>query len=227
LERLQVFRIYKQTKRQVEASPVTNEELSAVTGSSAPDYEQLLQAVLETPTGKAHATQYHRNVEALLTAIFYPSLVMPKSEHEIHDGRKRVDIRYTNNAQDGFFRWLRQHQVPCKYVFVECKNYGADVANPELDQLASRFSQLRGQVGILACRSFEKKDVFLKRCRDTALDHRGYVIAVDDEDLTQLVRDVQAALLPLEDEEEKDDDQPAGKASDYPLLHERFSGLMD
>ncbi len=137
-------------------------------------------------------------MEALLTALFYPALSDPKIEDPIHEGRKRIDITYTNTARQGFFRWLRLHSIPCTYIAVECKNYWGDPANPELDQISSRFSPLRGQVGILVCRSFKNRDLFIKRCRDTALDHRGFVLPLDDADLRALVDEARAELDPIQ-----------------------------
>jgi hypothetical protein len=122
-----------------------------------------------------------------------------------------------NTATDGFFAWLIRHMVPCKYVFVECKNYGTEVGNPDLDQLPSRSSPLRGNVGIPTCRSFKNKDLFLKRCRDTALDHRGNFLVLDDQDLKELVRDINLALSP--------EAPPGVAAEDFPLLQKRFDEL--
>jgi len=107
-------------------------------------------------------------------------------QHEIHGGRKRIDITYTNLAVEGFFKWVAQH-YPAPHIFVECKNYGKEVGNPELDQLSGRFSPSRGRVGLLVCRSFSNKKHFLKSCHDTARDDRGFVIALDDSDLKELV----------------------------------------
>lgn len=94
--------------------------------------------------------------------------------------------------------------------FGSIKNYGRDLGNPELDQLSGRFSPSRGQVGLLACRDFVDKKLFIQRCRDTAVDQRGYVIALDDGDLSALV-----------DARRADD-----YATQFQLLQDRFQRLV-
>jgi hypothetical protein len=227
LIRPDVYANYRQIKRDSAPPPISHEELSEVSNAPLPDYEKLLDDVLQTPTGKESAGDYHRRIEGLLTAVFYPSLVMPELEEELHAGRKRVDISYTNVAQNGFFAFLGRHKVKSTYVMVECKNYGKELGNPELDQLSSRFSPLRGQFGILACRSFADKDRFLKRCRDTALDYRGYVIALDDGDLRELVADVLEAVnwVPADPPPAEPEVRP--RVENYPLLFRRFKALVN
>lgn len=161
-------------------------DLSLVTGGKPPDWKELLDGVLSLSTGGRTATAYHRAVEGLLTALLYPGLTNPKIESELHQGRKRVDIRYTNSGAGGFFTWLRENYPPQPYLFVECKNYRADLANDALDQISGRFSRQRGTFGLLVCRGFADKAAFIERCRDTASDDRGYVIVLDDADLTAL-----------------------------------------
>lgn len=90
------------------------------------------------------------------------------------------------------------------------QDYTGDPANPELDQLAGRFSPSRGQFGMLACRSFIDKARFIASCHDTAQDHRGFIIAVDDDDLQKFV-----------------DARKAGDAlATFPYLKERFDELV-
>ena len=104
---------------------------------------------------------------------------------DIHGGRKRIDITFNNSSETGFFFTLpnKNAMLPCPFVFVECKNYTGEVANPELDQLSGRFSNRRGRVGILACRTLDENDAFMKRCADTYEDDRGLIIPITDEDL--------------------------------------------
>ena len=67
------------------------------------------------------------------------------------------------------------------------------IANPALDQLSGRFSTNRGKFGLLICRSFENKQLFIQRCKDTANDGRGFIIALDDEDIKSLLSLQQAS----------------------------------
>ncbi len=140
------------------------------------------------PVGNDGATRYHHLVKGILEAIFYPRLISPFIEQEIHEGRKRIDIVFDNAADGGiFWRLHRVHNLPSQYIAVECKNYGREVANPEVDQLSGRFSANRGQVGLLLCRAVQDFDLLIRRCRDTYRDGRGLIIPLTDADLDRLL----------------------------------------
>jgi hypothetical protein len=188
LKHPQVLKGYRQTKRRNPPKPLTHEDFAEIETTYAPDWNELLSRLRAIPTGNDDANDYENVVESILTALFYPSLCNPVKQHELHEGRKRVDITYVNVARVGFFAWLSQHYT-APHIFIECKNYGNEVGNPELDQLAGRFSPSRGQVGILVCRKIADPKTLMKRCRDTADDHRGFILAVDDELLQQLIQD--------------------------------------
>lgn len=178
---------YRKHKRKNATRAMTHEQLvEAMPDTDTPDWDKLLADAKAVAPGKAGATKYHKAVAALLKALFYPDLVNPEIEKNIHDGRKRIDITYANEAQTGFFGWIARHH-PALYIVVECKNFSGDPANPELDQISGRFSPSRGKIGFLLCRSFEDKELFITRCKDTASDQRGFVIPLDDDDLTRMV----------------------------------------
>jgi hypothetical protein len=146
--------------------------------------DHLVARLVAIQPGRDQATDYHRTVVGILDLLFYPRLMNPIVEREIHDGRKRIDITFDNAASDGFFENLHKiSKIPCPFIFAECKNYGRDVANPEVDQLAGRFSPNRGQFGLMVCRAFENENLFRARCRDTFRDSRGLIIAITDADL--------------------------------------------
>lgn len=174
---------------QKKTEPPSHEDLARATSTPLPDWQDLLRAVEEVAPGREGADAYHWAIQNLLNALFYPALTTPRREYKIHDGRKRVDIRYVNQAESGFFHWVREvKHVPSAFVVVECKNYTGPLSNPEFDQLTGRFSRERGQIGLLCYRGFaDDKDDVIRRCRDAALDGRGYVLPLDDGDLRRLV----------------------------------------
>lgn len=94
---------------------------------------------------------------------------------------------------------------------MECKNYGKEVGNPEVDQLSGRFSPSRGQVGLLVCRSVEDAERLALRCRDTARDSRGFVIALTDDDVVSLIESAKAGVT----------------SHSFPLLSRKFQNLID
>jgi hypothetical protein len=169
----------------------------------------LLQAVLNVRPGKKAATAFQGAICALLIDLFEPILKFDRMETPLNDARKRVDITFENTAGYGFFRFLSLHK-PSMLIFVECKNYSQDVGNPELDQLAGRFSPERGQFGLLMCRRFDNKKLFQERCRDTAREQKGFIVAIDDADLRSLV----------------DCRQTDRNYYEWPLLRERFKKLI-
>ncbi len=148
----------------------------------------LIERLNAIPTGKTSANDFHNIIIGILELIFYPHLINPIKEREIHEGRKRIDLVFDNASQDGIFRRLSEnHQIPCPFIFVECKNYTKDIANPELDQLGGRFSVNRGKVGFLVCRSIDNMHLFIQRCKDTYNDGRGLIVPLVDEDLIALL----------------------------------------
>jgi len=188
LKRPEILERYKQVKGQNVPKPLSHGDFAEIERIETPDWIKLLENIEKIPVGNDTAGDYEDSVEKLLSALFYPSLCSPQKQHKIHDGRKRIDITYVNAANRGFFAWLSQH-YSAAHVFVECKNYGKEVGNPAIDQLSGRFSPSRGAVGILICRHIDNKKTLLKRCIDTAKDSRGYIIALDDEDIAELVNE--------------------------------------
>lgn len=190
--------------------PMTHSQFSEIENIDKPRFDKLLNAVINTPVGIENATAYENAIEALLSAIFFPSLSASEKQSQIHEGRKRIDIKYVNNSDQGFFSWLATH-YPCAHIFVECKNYGREVANPEVDQLAGRFGPTRGQVGLLVLRSLKNEELLQKRCIDTAYDNRGFIIHLTDTDLIQLVKDYTST----------------SGSNEYPVLRRKFNSLVN
>ncbi|MFN8334465.1 MAG: hypothetical protein U0U09_05005 [Cyclobacteriaceae bacterium] len=178
--------VLTQFKNETEIKSLANIEITDI--NIRPILQDLIARLRVIPTGNDDASNFHNLIMGILEIVFYPNLINPVKEQEIHQGRKRIDISFDNASKVGIFRRLSEnHRIPCPYIFVECKNYSRDVANPELDQMGGRFSVNRGQVGFVVCRSIDNMELFIERCRDTYRDGRGLIIPLVDEDIIQLL----------------------------------------
>jgi len=150
---------------------------------------QRVEIMKDIKPGKEEAGRFHKLSADNLSHIMGDRLVDPSIEERINDGRKRIDIKFNNADERGFFRDLNAlYHVQCPKIFVECKNYKEDPKNPEIDQLLGRFSPRRGMFGILICRSVEDKQLLLQRRRDAVHENKGFIIVLDDTDIENLLK---------------------------------------
>ncbi|WP_083965806.1 restriction endonuclease [Dokdonella koreensis] len=192
-EHPQALTNYRETKNATPSRPLGHSALAELENIPTPNFAGLLNDVTSLKSGQKDAATYENAIEKFLSALLYPALAFPVKQDKIHEGRKRIDITYVNDAKDGFFSWASRNH-PASHIFVECKNYGKEVGNPEIDQLAGRFSPSRGKLGILVVRSIDDKALLLKRCKDTANDQRGFILVLDDADLGELIKQRQALM---------------------------------
>jgi hypothetical protein len=182
----ELFKKFK-AENSIPTAALDHRQIAEAGGVSPPNWDKLLKEVIDIPPGKKHAYNYETAVQNLMEALFYPFLVEPQTQTPLHDGLKRVDITFKNYAQSGFFRWLSLH-YSSSYVFIECKNYGSEIGNPEIDQISMRFSPARGKFGIVFCRNVEDRKKMKDRCRAAANDGHGFVVVLDDDDLRELIK---------------------------------------
>ena len=178
--------ILENFKERTNTDSLTNDEITPINIDEL--ITHLIKELRQIEPGNRDATRYHRLITGILEMIFYPHLIYPTLEVEIHEGRKRIDIVFDNAATSGvFLRFSRNMNIPCQYIMVECKNYSSDPENPEFDQLGGRFSPNRGKVGFLLCRTISNFDRFISRCQDTYRDDRGLIIPLSDVDIIQIL----------------------------------------
>lgn len=180
----EVLEQYKQRKRNDTSNTIDINDVSEDVVAEA-----LISALQSINPGSAEASSFHSLSIGILEFLFFPHLMYPRKEHEVHDGRKRIDITYNNAATEGFWHQIRTSpQLGASLIMVECKNYASDIKNPELDQIAGRFSHQRGWFGLIVCRQFDKKELFVQRCKDTAADGRGVIVCLDDSDIINMLQ---------------------------------------
>ncbi|XOK63729.1 hypothetical protein ACJ7K1_11665 [Paenibacillus elgii] len=185
----ELFERFRKTRSTV-VKALTDEEFMEHTGSI--NLNEIIDALIinlrRIPIGTKFASEYHKFIKSVLEILFYPHLSNPTMEEKIHQGRKRVDIVMNNITTGGFFHRLHDiNKIFCPYVFIECKNYSKDVANPELDQLSGRFAFNKGKFGILMCRNIDDRELLYQRCSDTYRDDRGLIIPLDDIDIISML----------------------------------------
>ncbi|MFH0907077.1 MAG: hypothetical protein V1829_02385, partial [bacterium] len=163
--------------------------------------DYLITSIKKITTGGEEAGEYHKLIIGILELIFYPNLTNPVKEREINEGRKRIDITFDNAATSGFFHGIHDiHKITSRYVFIECKNYSEDPKNPEIDQLAGRFSVNSSKFGILVCRKIDKKKLFLKRCSDLWKQKNELILPITDEDIIAVLNSVKEGVAHPEEE---------------------------
>lgn len=141
----------------------------------------LIEQLSHIVGGKETASKYHNLMIGIISFIFFPNLIYPQKEAEINEGRKRLDILYTNGKNNGFFyRIALDSSIKANFIHVECKNYTKEIANPEFDQLIARFDNNRGRFGMLFFRESEDMNTVIKRCQDAAKSGQGIVLPIDD-----------------------------------------------
>lgn len=151
------------------------------------DIAKFLKAKLKNVgTGAENASKYHDLIIGILEFLFYPNLSTPRKETPIHERRKRIDITFENSAEEGFFYNLPTiHQISSSMIMIECKNYKEDIGNPEVDQLAGRFSVNRGKFGMLLFRDINDEKLLMNRCKDLCTDKSEIIIPLMDRDLNR------------------------------------------
>jgi hypothetical protein len=164
--------------------------------------DHLVAKLRSTKKGNDDASAYHTLMIGILEFIFYPNLINPIKELEINAGRKRIDISFDNGAPKGGFFYRLQHafNIPCPYIFLECKNYTRDIANPELDQMVGRLSPNRGKFGIIVCRDIEDEARLIQRCADSYKDQHGLIVPLTDADIVRILEEKKAGTMHYEDE---------------------------
>lgn len=177
---------YKSELRRVAANKAPSAQL--VTKRKILNASERMEILSSIKVGNDDASRFHKISFDNLIHIFGKRLSNPNREREINQGRKRIDIVFDNSDKKGFFNLLNTlHHIHCPKIFAECKNYGREIGNPEVDQLQGRFSKIRGKFGLLLCRSIKDKNLLINRCKDILHDNQNYIIVLDDNDIVTLL----------------------------------------
>lgn len=180
-----IFKQFKKEKHEYN-EPFDKDDFSLVN-----IIDQIIKKLSNLPTGSDYYRDYEKLIVGVTELIFYPDLLKPKSQKRVNDGRKIIDIVFSNRADKGIFRRLIDvYRLIVPSVLIECKNYTKDIQNPELDQMIGRFSNTRGNFGIIFCRGLNNSKKFISREKDTYKDGHGLILHVTDSELIELLNNM-------------------------------------
>lgn len=168
------------------------EELASPTrDSSSQPWDRRVQHPLvdelqSVAPGRAEWSKYQRIVRDILAATLSPPLNSPLDEHANETRVNRRDIVFPNYANEGFWKFVRDH-YEAHFVVVDAKNYVGNVKKKEILQVANYLSgHGAGLFGIIACRSAADRSAETTR-REQWVIHRKMIIILNDEDLIQML----------------------------------------
>lgn len=144
-----------------------------------------IEALNRLKAVRSNDHRFHRLVAFIFRRLFFPELRNQKIEEEVGTGR--ADIVMSNRAEKGFFKTVKDsYNIYCPLVFIECKNYGTEIGNPEISQLLQRMNPKRGCLGFLVYRACKNREALIKRCKD-AVQGNNYILALAGQDLIGLL----------------------------------------
>ncbi|MFD4520795.1 MULTISPECIES: hypothetical protein [Paenibacillus] len=151
------------------------------------DIDMLIKKLNEIEAGKLQAYEYQNVLQDAFEVIFSDQLFRKRSEVKVNEGRKRIDVVFSNESKHGFFYRLKNdYNIFCPNIVIECKNYNDDLANSEVDQLIGRLNKHIGNFGILAARKITDDKLLIQRLKDALRDDK-YIIYIVDQDIIKLL----------------------------------------
>jgi len=181
-------KILENYKRELRRTAIKKDKAQLNTERKVLNSKERKSILKDIKSGADEATRFHKIAYDSLIHIFAKRVSLPWMEKDINEGRKRIDITFNNIDRKGFFHTLNTiYKIKCPKIIVECKNYGKDIGNPEVDQINGRLNDKRGRFGIIVCRSVKNKKRLIARCKDLLNDNGNYIITLEDSDLLKLL----------------------------------------
>ncbi len=149
----------------------------------------LINDLKKLKPGQRDWYKFQLYIANLFKILFSNDLKDIKTEEEINEGRKRIDILARNVSNSGFFYDLiNKFEIHCPYIVIECKNYSGDLENREFDQISGRLTKYIGDFGILVCRKIKNQNKSLKLVKDLINQSEKIIINLDDDDIIEMIK---------------------------------------
>ena len=140
------------------------------------------------PEGAQYWSIYEEVCRAFLAYLFVPDLGEPVSQSSTLDKSQRRDLIMKNQAQDGFWAWMRE-RYKADYLVAEMKNNKGPVGNNSVWQLAGYMKEKGvGFFGMLIARNGISRGTANPAIIDQWVHSNKMIVPISDEDLVDMVR---------------------------------------
>lgn len=146
--------------------------------------ERLIRQLNSIPVGQKDATDYQQLVFEILNYLFDSELIDGELEVKTYEGTERRDIIYTNDAEKGFWEYIRIHHG-CLFVVFEAKNV-EKLEVQHINQISNYIGVRLGLFGFIVTRNAAGYNITLKTYsvyNDTPGSIRKTILVLSDEDL--------------------------------------------
>lgn len=162
------------------------------TDSEKNSVEELIMELDQIKSGTADAKKYESFIARVLTTLFDPYLVDPRTQVKTFDGREIIDITFYNAADRGFWSDVKQKHGS-NSIPIELKNM-RDISNTEVFQIAARLNENMGKFGMLIVRDYDKLDI--GRVYRRLYQENKVILLMNDDDIIQMIRNFGDGINP-------------------------------
>lgn len=148
--------------------------------------EALLVRLHACPAGRTHWHEFQKIVRDALEMMFCPPLAHPLWESSDASGINRRDIILPNEAENGFWAFMRR-RYGADYVVVDPKNYKGRVKKAQVLQIANYLKPHgTGTFAMIFTRNGEQRNSLLTR-REQWSVYGKLIVLLDDDDLEAMI----------------------------------------
>jgi hypothetical protein len=172
----------------------TQSELAVANVLDAESYvgfgKALSEALGDLQPGKDDAYSFEQIITVIIEYVFQNHFTSSsiRSQFEIHEGRKRIDIKAEWRSNSSLKTVVTvDNNLKSSFVPVECKNYSKALGNEEFGQMVDRCDQRHRHFGIITCRKAGNRTKVIKQCNYRFNSHGYLIIVLDDSDLRKLL----------------------------------------
>lgn len=146
----------------------------------------LISSLKSINPGKKEWSNYQSLVFDILEYLFCPPLEIPHYELADLDSRNRRDIIFENDANEGFWKSMREI-YKAYYIVVDAKNYSKPLSKRPIIDIAYYLKPYGcGMFGIIACRK-GTNGASEHAIKEQWIGNKKMIVVLSDEDLIEML----------------------------------------